>query len=202
MGHYLVHVFNFLLNCFHKVYFDHILFPFPQLLPVLPTSLPIHIHFFFSLCLFVVISILKTFLTKGKKVYINIEEVWFNWHWNYISFFSIASTKLCYYDANQYDIFCFWKTDLVLGRLDLVGPLPIRGPGQQGVTHTCFPEGASWGCFTALLAAQELPVHEEAAVVLDKQVGVAPYLWRADRKDTREGDKISADTDWPKRRMQ
>lgn len=47
MGHYLVHVFNFLLNCFHKVYFDHILFPFPQLLPVLPTSLPIHVHVFF-----------------------------------------------------------------------------------------------------------------------------------------------------------
>lgn len=38
--------------------------------------------------------------------------------------FSIASTKLYYYDVNQYGMFYFWKTGLALGRFDLVEPHP------------------------------------------------------------------------------
>ena len=66
-----------------------------------------------------------------------------------------------------------------------------QGPAQQRSHITCFPESTSWGRFATLLAAQELPVHEEPTVVLDQQVGVAPYLWGAGRKKTQHEQMLT-----------
>jgi hypothetical protein len=72
--------------------------------------------------------------------------------------------------------FVSWQDILACGRFDPTGHCPPMIQSNKGSHITCFPEGTSWGRFAALLAAQELPVHEEPTVVLDQQVGVAPYL--------------------------